>query len=446
MFSIDRYRLIHWLNVRKLTPALVERESSLTAGELRAVADGRTSLLTEAQAHDLAAILNVDLAQLAGDEHPGAAVIYRSREQLLATRRAIERDGIHFYNYYTLPAPKGHVAPVVLDILCPAGRLPALNNGHLEPAITVNIGPGDIYGRWGEALNDTNWQVLKAGSPHDWIAGDSYVEPAYCPHAYSLATAEPAQIISYTCKSNLEHLLTSSNRWSDAAFHGLVSQWSDHHPQTATLLAHMSRRGYDAQTLSHRTGVNAAALASHLDDVSDALTIEELQSLAGVLGIDYRILLPPSPCHDPVGKTSRSIAESLATARPFRSYTVASLAFAPHLPDLAGLCLSVEQKSGTHVPDLMDHAATHYFVTRGQVTLCWQDDDRIATVELSLHDTAWIGPFVRHGFTGAGALLKLGNGEGASYLDQLECSNTFQPAATLRRGRQDRKDWGYDDR
>ena len=27
-----------------------------------------------------------------------------------------------------------------------------LNNGHLEQAITVNLGPGDIYGRWGENI------------------------------------------------------------------------------------------------------------------------------------------------------------------------------------------------------------------------------------------------------------------------------------------------------
>ena len=37
---------------------------------------------------------------------------------------AIIKDGIHFYNYYTLPTPKGYVSPVLLDILCPKDKLP----------------------------------------------------------------------------------------------------------------------------------------------------------------------------------------------------------------------------------------------------------------------------------------------------------------------------------
>ena len=83
------------------------------------------------------------------------ANIHMSRADIEATRRAVHRDGIHFYNYYNLPAPKGQVARVILDILCPAERLPAQNNGHLEPAITINLGPGHINGLWGDEVNET---------------------------------------------------------------------------------------------------------------------------------------------------------------------------------------------------------------------------------------------------------------------------------------------------
>ena len=68
------------------------------------------------------------------------------KNYILATKRPIKRDGIHFYNYYSLPCPNSYKSPVILDILCPKKKIPKLNNGHLEQAITVVLGPGDIFG------------------------------------------------------------------------------------------------------------------------------------------------------------------------------------------------------------------------------------------------------------------------------------------------------------
>ena len=45
--------------------------------------------------------------------------IFWSSEKINKTKRSINRDGIHFYNYYSLPSPDGFVGPVILDILCP---------------------------------------------------------------------------------------------------------------------------------------------------------------------------------------------------------------------------------------------------------------------------------------------------------------------------------------
>ena len=114
---------------------------------------------------EVARFLRVEAEQLTSSPRRNLTALTRSADDLIATRRPIQRDGIHFYNYYTMAAPPGAVAPVILDILCPAERVPALNNGHLEPAITVNIGPGDINGRWGEELTEETWQVLRANSP-----------------------------------------------------------------------------------------------------------------------------------------------------------------------------------------------------------------------------------------------------------------------------------------
>ena len=45
--------------------------------------------------------------------------IHHTKEEIVRTKRKINRGGIHFYNYYTLPSPHGYVAPVLIDILCP---------------------------------------------------------------------------------------------------------------------------------------------------------------------------------------------------------------------------------------------------------------------------------------------------------------------------------------
>ena len=108
--------------------------------------------------------------------------IFWNYKKIKKTKRSINRDGIHFYNYYSLPTPPEYIGPVILDILCPKNKMPKLNNGHLEQAITVNMGPGDINGRWGLKKNKTNFSIMKFNSnkKNNWIIGDTYVEPSYC--------------------------------------------------------------------------------------------------------------------------------------------------------------------------------------------------------------------------------------------------------------------------
>jgi 2-hydroxyethylphosphonate dioxygenase len=447
VFVIDSYKLMHWLNVRKLTPALVADSSFISVELLDDLIEGSAGAVSDAQAKQLADALDVDLKQLAKDICPKTDVIYASHEEILNSRRPIERDGIHFYNYYTLPSPKGHIAPVILDILCPKDRLPQLNNGHLEPAITVNIGPGDIHGRWGEELNDLNWQVLEVNKTgnHEWIVGGSYVEPAYCPHTYSLVSHEPAQIISYTCKSNLEAFLKNCNNWSNQAFEELVNQLSSCPAGSAMLRTHLERRGYNARTLAGVLPVSGKAIAAYLEGDQEALTIPELKLIGTFLGVDYRLLIPPAHRYDGSGKTCCSVVDSIATVRPFKSYTIASMASAPQLPDLVGMFVDVDKPFGDGIMDLMDHGANHYVVTRGQLTLRWtRGDGTIGEQELAERDSLWVGSYVSHAFFGRGSLIKLGNGEGCNYLDQMEMTNTFNLATTLKRGRKDRKGWGYD--
>ena len=446
--TIDAHKLMHWMNARKVTPAMVSVTSGVPVDVLNDMVSGENGSLPDDQAERLAEALNVEPPDLAANMGAPVANIHMSRADIEATRRAVHRDGIHFYNYYNLPAPKGQVAPVILDILCPAERLPAQNNGHLEPAITINLGPGHINGLWGDEVNEHTWHPLHSNDTGEetWVIGDSYVEPSYCPHTYSRVSGEAAQILSYTVRSNLEPLLANANRWSDDAHDRLIDAYDANSVAGAALGEYMARRGHDSRSLGAAAEIGGNALAAFIDGDGDALGIDELRAVGVVLGVDYRLFLEPRHRNDPIGTTCCSVAESISSIRSFKSYTVASMASSPRVPDLVGLFMKVDKPESDATLDLAEFSGTHYLVTGGAPTFVWKDSDgTVLRRTLGGGDCLWVGPYVGHGFAGDGALIKMGNGEGMTYLDHMEMSNTVALAATLRRGRRDRSGWGYDD-
>jgi 2-hydroxyethylphosphonate dioxygenase len=440
---IDPFKLAHWLNVRKYTVAHAAKVGGIDEQHWREMlrpdhhGDLDLALVTQ-----VAAVLRVDPAQLAASTPDGVAVAWQSAGDMHATKRLVRRDGIDFYNYYTLAAADGRVAPVVLDILCPPGRVPALNQGHLEPAITVNLGPGDIHGRWGVELTPLNWQVLAANTGADrWITGDSYVEPSFCPHTYSLVDGTPARIVSYTGVSNLSGLLEEVNDWPEDRFARLAGACASG-PTTADLLdLLLARRLHDRASAAALIGVSAARLDEALSSPVSEASLALLRELAGALGADYRLLLPPERRWDDSGKIRLDVPAVRDMIRRVHGYRVASMACAPHLPDLVGAYMCVGPETGGR---LRDCAETHYFVTGGEASLGWVDEQGEHEVTLSPDGSAWVAPFVDHWWRGPGSMLKLGSGQVLGYQAWFELTNTFAPGATLRRGHRDLRGWGYD--
>lgn len=428
----DPYKVIHWMNVRKVTT------TQLAAGTGQALDPGEAASWPSELVGEVARFLSVPPEKITAREGTRLTAVCRTAAEMRQTKREIQRGGIHFYNYYTMAAPAGAVAPVILDILCPAGRLPELNNGHLEPAITVNLGPGDIYGRWGEDLTADTWRVMAANTGSDgWIVGDSYVEPSYCPHSYSLVTGSPARIISYTGHSNLSDLLEELNDWDDSAASLLLDRLKADLDPAALAEILLARRGHTLTTAAQALGWPADELTRGLNAGSADL----LRDLGTALGFDYRLLLAPRTLRDRVGKTYRSVTECRADVREFLGYQVTSLACAPQLPDLTGMFMRVNGDGGGELCDL---AETHYLVTAGNLDLEWATAGGSERASLSADSTAWIAPWIVHRWSGHGDLVKLGSGRHVSYLDLLELTNTFQAGVTLRRGHHDSRGWGYD--
>lgn len=438
---VDPFKLAHWLNARKLTPAHAAAVGGPDEQGWRDLLTPVRHDLDPALVGELARVLRVEPTQITATAGSGDEVVVQTAADLQASKRLVRRDGIDFYNYYTMAAPEGLVAPVILDILCPAGRTPALNEGHLEPAITINLGPGDIHGRWGVEFDDVSWQVLSANrGPDPWICGDSYVEPTFCPHSYSLVDQTPARIVSYTGASNLEEFVDELNGWSDERFEAVVSGTGSRPGPGEVLDALLARRLHDRASAAALVGMKDVELEHALDTQE----VDVLRRLGVELGIDYRLLLAPAHRRDASGKTRLDVPASRASVREVDGYRVASTATAAHLPDLVGAFMEIGALPGEG-GRLRDCAETHYLVTAGAPTLTWHGASGDHEAALTPDGSAWVPPYVEHAWRGEGAVVKLGSGRFVGYQSWLELTNTFDTAVTLRRGRRDLFGWGYDD-
>jgi mannose-6-phosphate isomerase-like protein (cupin superfamily) len=106
-------------------------------------------------------------------------------------------------------------------------------------------------------------------------------------------------------------------------------------------------------------------------------------------------------------------------------------------PDLFGIFIKVFKKKINL--DLVDFASSHYLVTQGFLK-CSIGKKKI---NLKQGDSIWMAPFVKHGFGGAGALIKISNGECISTGDIIESSKLYDIKKTLLRSYRDINTWGY---
>jgi len=441
MHLIDRYWVMHWLNARKMPIEEIERLTESTL--IRQLLEGRHA---EASLDDVAALartlgLSLDEFTREGKSYP--SVIHMGHDELLSTRREVRRGGRHYYTYYSLPGPTNSVVPVLIDILSAPNDELVQNNGHLEPAITVNLGPGDIVGEWkrGEHVERRMFEA-NHDSETGWISGDSYFEPPYFPHTYGLASLMPARILSYTVRSNLEPLVHQMNRWPQSSVQCMRERLLHNRVSAAALLGfELMRRGYNPSVIESHLGLPAGSVEGFVNGSREALSIGDLRRVAGHIGIDYRTLLDSFVFEDDLCRFWLTIADSLRTTRPFGAYSVASVAMSARCPQASGFFMRVENRSDSPELDLYSPTACHYLVTGGELELVFSENAEVVKVDMKKDDAVWIAPFVQHAFCGAGALLRMDNADGLGGADYLELTNTADLAYTLMRAYRDLQPW-----
>lgn len=433
--KIDKLKLNHWLNIRKTTISVLNNllknklNYYLTLENLDKTDEYSINLISE--------VLDIPSSYITANEKT-PSYIFKTKSMIDKTKRPIERDGIHFYNYYTLPTPTGYIAPVLIDILCPKNKLPKLNNGHLEPAITVNLGPNDIYARFDKKINKTTWKRFKVNKDRktDWIVGASYFEPSYCVHTYSRATEGPGKILSYTTKSYLEGLL--KDKLNDNSFKNLQKIAKTKKINKTFLFQDILNKGFSLETISKETRIPIKKIKNF------KLNYKELSKICDLINSDPSNYLNKKFKEDAIGKYWYDCKDSLKTIRKFKSYEVASIAYSTRFPDLFGYFIKVNDNLKKPKLDLIDSNCAHYLSTKGSVKFYIEIGKKIETHNVDEGDAIWVSAFTKHGFSGSGSLVKISDGQNINYLEKVDLMNTYNLEKTLARGRDDNVNWGYD--
>ena len=437
---VDRVKLNHWLNIRKTSLDVLNRRlEKLVNYE---ITFDNLNQLDEHAIDQIAKILAIprDFI-LYRSEVP--AYIYNTKEEILKTKRPIKRGGIHYYNYYTLPSPKGYVAPVLIDILCPKEKMPVLNNGHLEPAITVSLGPNDIYARFAKKINKTNFVKFRINPDPktNWVVGSNYYEPSYCLHTYSRATNGPGKILSYTTKSNIENLFDT--KLNENSFKNLRKSLDTDKPNRYFLLQDILNRGFDLENISKKSKIPLKKIKNYFNRKGN-LKLNDIKQICKIINADPSFYIDKEFKEDKIGKYYFDYKDSIKTIRNFKSYKVASIACSARSPDLSGYFLKVNNKSEKGIIDLLDSNCSHYLVTKGSIFFFSKENNKIKRIKMNEGDSLWVSSYTEHGFSGFGALIKISDGQNFNYLEKIDITNTYNLKKTFDRGRKDKVNWGYD--
>tara|TARA_B100000795_G_C22806907_1_gene445650 strand:+ start:3615 stop:4949 length:1335 start_codon:yes stop_codon:yes gene_type:complete len=438
---IDQIKLNHWLNIRKTTIKVL---NELLSKDLNyEVNFENLNEIDERVIKKIGSVLSIPVENiLIEDDVP--SFIYNSKEQIEKTKRPIKRGGIHYYNYYTLPSPKGFVAPVLIDILCPKDKMPVLNNGHLEPAITVSLGPNDIYARFAKKMDKLTFLKFRINPDPktNWVIGSNYFEPSYCLHTYSRATNGPGRILSYTTRSNLENLF--GDKLNKNSFNNFSINLDAKKPNRSFFYQDIFNKGYSLNEISKKTKISLLKIKNHFKNKGSGLNFLDIKKICKFINADPLMYVDKKFKEDKIGKYYFDYKDSLKTVRNFKSYKVASIANSPRSPDLTGYFLKVKNKSKKSIFDLLDSNCSHYLVTKGKVIFNGIIQSQSKKIEMKEGDSIWISSYTKHGFKGEGALVKISDGQNFNYLEKTDIINTFNLKKTLSRGRKDKANWGYD--
>ena len=171
-----------------------------------------------------------------------------------------------------------------------------------------------------------------------WIIGDTYLEPTYLPHTYSLVGKKPSQILSYTAKSQLQKFVNNANIWPEKSYKNFIKSIDSNGNKISFLNFFLNSRGLDFKYISQKTKISNLRLKKFfnkkkIDSKKDKILVDKICKL---LQIEPAIFREKSFKEDLVGKTFFSYKDSIKSIRSYKSYLVSSMSASERYPDLYG--------------------------------------------------------------------------------------------------------------
>lgn len=289
----------------------------------------------------------------------------------------------------------------VVDDNDPANPAVHWNKGHLLYQITYALGPVNFYFRWG---GESVCVPLEEG--------DSLFSLPFLPHSFASRGKHPAcaLVLSYpgSLVGSTRHELSALGYEAARGF--AMVPGSDSYG--ALLWSFLDALAMPPAELRQRTDLSGARVAAILAGESDPLPAE-LASLAAVLNVNVRDLLPPrTHTHNGVQVVRTADAASWMypdAERP--AYAVTRLAGDPLHPYTTALELRVLDPGDREHVWLMTHQHQYLYVLgQSTVRFRWHRDGGQYVTKLHPGDTAYVQPGVPIRFgvtTGPSARLVL---------------------------------------
>ena len=259
---------------------------------------------------------------------------------------------------------------------------------------------------------------------------------------YDRATDGSGRILSYTTKSHIEDLF--DHKLNENSFRHLKKSLNVERPNRTFLFQDIFNRGYDLDYVSKKTKISKKKLENFFKDNKKNLNLKKLKKICNIINTNPADYIDRQFKQDKVGKYYFDYKDSIKTIRKFKSYEVASIACSARDPDLTGYFIKVKNNTKKSILDLIDSNCSHYLVTKGKVNFFSIENKKLNKIKMKEGESIWVASYTAHGFSDTGALIKISDGQNFNYLEKIDLTNTYNLKMTLKRGRKDKVNWGYD--
>ena len=283
----------------------------------------------------------------------------------------------------------------------------AYNNGHFMHQTTFFVGPVNFY-----------WEVNGEKFCREMNTGDSnYITP-YWPHSFTNRDPErDAYILAITFGGDVRRAQKELYALGDKT-NNYVIEYRDHNKAIRQLIKqHMMNEN---MTINHL--INLAQQQSieidlkELMNGNEKIPTENLRIIADLLNIELNDLMIPfyKPEDEVVVKHGKTENKYNYPDKDNTTYRIEALARTSKMPLLKGFSFEVltDQLEKNMITSL--HAYIYNYGD-SDVVICWEDEGCIYQETISKHDSLYMQPFVKHGFSCA-------KGDGKLYIVRVSGS------------------------